>query len=65
MDYFGLKEQYYLFNYENVHFIVISTEIQYEEGFEQHNFVNNDLSKALLNHDLDWIVVFYHSLAYT
>lgn len=37
-DYFGLKEQYYSFNYENVHFTVISTEIPYEEGSEQYNF---------------------------
>ena len=45
VDYFGLKLQYYLFNYENVHFSVIFTKISYE-GLEQYNFVNNDLSKT-------------------
>jgi hypothetical protein len=65
MDYFGLKEQYYSFNYENVHFTVISTELPYEEGSEQYTFVNNDLSKASSNPNIDWIVVYYHSLAYT
>ncbi|HEU4483719.1 MAG TPA: purple acid phosphatase [Nitrososphaeraceae archaeon] len=65
MDFFGLKGQYYSFNYQNVHFSVISTELPYEEGSAQYNFVNNDLSKVSLNPDIDWIVVYYHSLAYT
>ena len=65
MDFFGLKGQYYSFNYQNVHFIVMSTELPYEDGSEQYNFVNNDLSKVSLNPDIDWIVVDYHSLAYT
>src|SRR5215204_407825 len=65
MDFFGLKEQYYSFNYQNVHFTVISTELPYEKGSAQYNFVNNDLSNASSDPDIDWIVVFYHSLAYT
>ena len=65
MEFFGLEEQYYSFNYENVHFTVISTELPYEEGSEQYNFVNDDLSKTSSNPNIDWIVVFYHSLAYT
>ncbi|HEU5461406.1 MAG TPA: metallophosphoesterase [Nitrososphaeraceae archaeon] len=65
MDFFGLKGQYYSFNFQNVHFIVMSTELPYEEGSAQYNFVNNDLSKVSLNPDIDWIIVDYHSLAYT
>jgi len=65
MDFFGLKKQYYSFNYQNVHFTVISTELPYEKGSAQYNFVNNDLSNASSDPDIDWIVVFYHSLAYT
>ena len=65
MDFFGLKGQYYSFNFQNVHFTVMSTELPYEEGSAQYNFVNNDLSKVSLNPDIDWIVVDYHSLAYT
>ena len=65
MDFFGLKGQYYSFNFQNVHFTVMSTELPYEEGSAQYNFVNNDLSKISLNPDIDWIVVDYHSLAYT
>jgi hypothetical protein len=65
MDFFGLKGQYYSFNYQNVHFTVMSTELPYEQGSAQYNFVNNDLSKVSLNHNIDWIMVYYHSLAYT
>lgn len=65
MDFFGLKGQYYSFNYQNVHFTVMSTELPYEQGSAQYNFVNNDLSKVSLNPDIEWIVVYYHSLAYT
>lgn len=65
MDYFGLEKQYYSFNYQNVHFIAISTELPYEKDSEQYNFVNNDLSKVSSDPNIDWIIVFFHSLAYT
>jgi len=65
MDYFGLEEQYYSFNYRNIHFLSMSTELPYAEGSEQYNFVNNDLLKASSDPSVDWIVVFHHSLAYT
>jgi hypothetical protein len=65
MDYFGLEQQYYSFNYENMHFIAISTEIPFNEESSQYNFVSNDLADASMNPNIDWIVVFYHTLAYT
>jgi len=65
MEFFGLEKQYYSFNYKNVHFTAISTELPYENDSEQYDFVNNDLSKVSLDPNIDWIVVFYHSLAYT
>ena len=65
MEFFGLEKQYYSFNYGNVHFTAISTELPYEKGSEQYEFVNNDLSKVSSDPAIDWIVVFFHSLAYT
>src|SRR5215217_1697358 len=64
-EFFELEKQYYSFNYQNVHFIAISTELPYENGSEQYEFVNNDLSKVSSDPKIDWIVVFFHSLAYT
>jgi hypothetical protein len=65
MNYFGLKEQYYSFDYENIHFTTISIELPFEEGSSQYSFVNNDLEKASMDPNIDWIVVYYHNLAYT
>jgi hypothetical protein len=65
MNHFGLSKQFYSFNYQNVHFVVISTELTFTAGSEQYNFVNNDLSTAAADPNIDWIVVYYHKLAYT
>ena len=43
----------------------MSTEVSFGIGSEQYNFVNNDLSKASEDPNIDWIVVLYHKLAYT
>jgi len=43
MDYFGLEKQYYSFDYENVHFLALSTEIPYDEDSQQYEFVVKDL----------------------
>jgi predicted phosphodiesterase len=65
MNHFGLSKQFYSFNYQNVHFVVMSTELTYTAGSEQYNFVNNDLSNAAADPNIDWVVVLYHKLAYT
>ena len=65
MNHFGLSKQFYSFNYQNVHFVVMSTEVSFGIGSEQYNFVNNDLSKASEDPNIDWIVVLYHKPAYT
>jgi len=65
INHFDLPDQYYSFNYRNVHFVAVSTESPYQVGSEQYNFVNNDLSRASSDPDINWIVVYYHKLAYT
>jgi aldose sugar dehydrogenase len=65
MNYFNLSRQFYSFNYQNVHFIAMSTEVPYERGSKQYNFVKSDLRKAVSAPGIDWIVVFYHRAAYT
>jgi glucose/arabinose dehydrogenase len=64
MNYFNLTRQFYSFNYQNVHFVAMSTEIPYERDTPQYNFVQSDLQKAASNSSIDWIVVFYHRVAY-
>ena len=61
----GLTRQYYSFNVQNVHFLVMATEISYSSGSAQHTFVKNDLAAASSNPDIDWIVVFFHKPMYS
>ena len=65
MNYFNLSRQFYSFSYQNVHFIAMSTEVPYEPGSQQYKFVESDLQKTVSNKSIDWVVVFYHRLAYT
>src|SRR5919109_921677 len=46
MEHYGLTEQYYSFDYQNVHFTVMSDYVSDEIGSEQYAFVQNDLAKA-------------------
>jgi hypothetical protein len=64
-NHFGLREQYYSFNYYNVHLVVLSTELPYKPFSSQYEFVENDLSKAALDPNIDWIVVYFHKQMYT
>jgi hypothetical protein len=65
MNHFNLSKQFYSFNYQNVHFIAMSTEIPYEHSSDQYEFVESDLEAAASDPDIDWIIVFYHRLAYS
>ncbi len=44
---------------------MISIKLPYEEVSEQYNFIKNDLFMASTDPNIDRIIVFYHSLAYT
>ena len=65
MKAFNLKKQYYSFNYQNVHFLALSTETAYDEGSKQYKFAEKDLEKYSNYQTIDWIVVFYHKQAYS
>ena len=64
MDFFGLKEQYYSFNYKNIHFLALSTETDYDDDSEQYEFAIRDLEKYSKDPFIDWIIVFYHRHMY-
>ena len=65
MEYFGLEEQYYSFNYENVHFLALSAEIPFEEDSRQYEFAKQDLEKYSNDTSIDWIIVFFHKQVYS
>jgi Calcineurin-like phosphoesterase len=64
MDFFGLKEQYYSFNYKNMHFLALSTETDYDDDSAQYQFAIKDLEKYSEDPFIDWIIVFYHRHIY-
>ena len=65
MKAFNLEKQYYSFNYQNVHFLALSTETAYDEDSKQYKFAEKDLEKYSNYQTIDWIVVFYHKHAYS
>src|SRR5919106_3770734 len=69
MSHFGLTEEYYSFDYQNVHFIAVATEEEYldlsnDKAKEQLAFVQSDLEKASSNPNIDWIIPFFHRIMY-
>ena len=65
MKAFNLEKQYYSFNYQNVHFLALSTEISYDEGSKQYKFAQKDLEQYSNDKSIEWIVAFYHKQAYS
>ncbi len=65
MRHFGLTKQYYSFNYQNVHFIAMSTEVPFHIGSEQYNFIKSDLAAASTNSSINWIIVYFHNPMYS
>jgi hypothetical protein len=57
MNRFGLSEQYDTYRYGNVFVLVMSTEVPFDEGSEQFDFVVSSLSAASSDPDVDWIIV--------
>ena len=64
MEHFGLSKQYYSFDYQNVHFTVMSDYVSDELGSEQYIFVQNDLAKVAANPNIDWIAIVHHDQEY-
>jgi predicted phosphodiesterase len=64
MQHFNMSKEFYSFNNGNIHFLIMSTEIPYELGSEQYEFVKSDLENASTNSTIDWIITAYHQPAY-
>ena len=71
LEHFGLSDDYYSFDYENIHFLAISTDQKSSTEFGIHSdniqldFIRTDLSGAADNPKTDWIIVFMHYPMYT
>jgi hypothetical protein len=65
MRHFNLTQQYYSFNFHNVHVAVMSEEVPNKISSEQYRFINDDLAAASSNSSIDWIIVMMHEPVYT
>ncbi len=64
-NYFNLSQEYYSFNYQNVHFVALATEKPFDMNSPQYNFVKNDLGVVSKNPDIKWIVVYSYRPQYS
>lgn len=62
LDHFNLTKPYYSFDYQNVHFLAMTTGkvkvIPFGNPSEQYRFIEQDLKNAHDNETIDWIIVF-------
>ena len=76
MKAFGLEKSYYSFDYHNnIHFLMMDSESSYLPGSkpdfallnetEQYKFVEDDLSQASKNPNIEWIIVMIHRQLYS
>jgi predicted MPP superfamily phosphohydrolase len=64
-NHFNMSQEYYSFNYENVHFIALATEIPFDINSSQYNFVKNDLEATSKNPDINWTIVYSYRPQYS
>ncbi|MDX1373572.1 MAG: metallophosphoesterase, partial [Nitrososphaeraceae archaeon] len=65
MDRFNLTNQYYSFDYDNIHFLVMSSEFLYLPDSEQYRFIEKDLKENSKNPDTKWTIVISHKQQYS
>ena len=65
MSKFNLDRQYYSFDYQNTHFLGLSSELDSGEDKGQFEFADTDLAEANSNPNIDWIIVYLHMPFYS
>ena len=65
IDYHQLKSPYYSHDFQNIHFISMSTEHPFEKGSKQYKFIKSDLEKTSKDPNIDWIIVHQHKPFYS
>lgn len=65
MDLFNLTQSFYSFNYKNVHVLVMDTQLPFDVGSPQYDFVKGDLHITSMDASIDWVFVMFHKPMYT
>lgn len=56
---------YYSFDIGSVHFVILNSEIDYDQGSTQYNWLDSDLKQAQANPDIKFIIANIHRPPYT
>ena len=64
VEYYDMENLFYSFDFENVHFVTVSTEKPYSKESKQYNFLRNDLANTNLDENIDWIIFWLHKPLY-
>jgi 3',5'-cyclic AMP phosphodiesterase CpdA len=65
VNYHQLDNPYYSYDFQNIHFISMSTEHPFEVGSKQYEYIKSDLEKTSTNTFIDWIIVHQHKPLYS
>jgi hypothetical protein len=65
VEHHQLDSPYYSHDFQNVHFISMSTEHPFDEGSKQYEFIKNDLEKTSAKSNIDWIIIHNHKPLYS
>jgi hypothetical protein len=60
-----MSREFYSFDYQNVHFVALATEIPYDINSQQYTFIKNDLETNSKNPQNKWIVIFSYRPQYS
>jgi hypothetical protein len=64
LAYYSIENVFYSFDFENVHFVTISTQQSYSKESKQYDFLKSDLANTNLDENIDWIVFWLHEPLY-
>ena len=60
LGHYGLNREFYSIDYENIHFIILASDLDYTKNSEQIKFLEDDLVKANNNSKIKWKIVLIH-----
>ncbi len=63
--FFGLTDTFYSFDFINVHFTVMDSNIPFDVNSPQYAFVIRDLNNASQNGSIKWKIILFHHPIYT
>jgi hypothetical protein len=63
--YFALSNTFYSFDYQNVHFTVMDSNIPFDTNSKQYAFVTKDLLNTSQDSNIKWKIVLFHHPIYT